>query len=182
LGLGIAKKDPIAFLDASPDSNSHSLRWRTDKTLIGNIIGKRLPDIRDKYLSSEDKDIYYQTILTLYQPFRLSLPGQEEIQDWEEEFEAWLPIASVRAKRYMSHCEDYYVAREMQLELPDEEYLEYQDKMAAENEGNEPDVEYRNFEDQGLEKRLDLTTQRTMWTIAMNGTLTMKLIRSLRLS
>jgi hypothetical protein len=138
-------------LDESPDSNSHSLRWRTDKTLIGNVVGKRLPDIRDKHLSDEDRDIYYQTILTLYQPFRIIGPNQEEINDWKDEFERWLPSASLRATRYMNHCEDYYVSREMQLALPDEEYIEYQEKMAAENEGAEPDVDYRNHDDQGEE-------------------------------
>jgi hypothetical protein len=140
------------FMDISPDSNSHSLRWRSDKTLIGNVIGRRLPDIRDKHLSKEDSDIFYQTVLTLYQPFRIPHHAQEDIEDWKEEFEFWLPNASSRAKRYMRHCEDYYIAREMQLKLPDEEYLEYQEKMAEENAGDEPDIDYRNQDDQGVSR------------------------------
>jgi hypothetical protein len=56
----------------------------------------------------------------------------------------WIPSASLRATRYINHCEDYYVSREMQLAFPDEEYIEYQGKMAAENEGAKPDLDNRS--------------------------------------
>jgi hypothetical protein len=83
-------------------------------------------------------------VLTLFASFR----EKNDTIDWHMEFSNWKPTSE--ALLYMEHCADYYIARELQNKMVDEEYEAYRTKMNMENNLDEPDHEFYNEDEIGI--------------------------------